>query len=123
MINFWSHSAEFWPFPALWLVEQFPYISVQTAEGIDLKLGRHIHYGTPQAWLTFGHAPLNFHSFLAFDYGWWLGSFSTVVTHSGLVHHMATKIWVNIGSGNGLLPESTKPLPDHQWSPVTFILG
>ena len=41
---------------------------------------------------------------------------------------MATKIWVNIGSGNGLLPDGNKPLPepmltDHQWSPVTFILG
>ena len=36
-------------------------------------------------------------------------------------------IWVNIGSGNGLLPDGTKPLPepmltDYQWSPVTFIL-
>ena len=33
-----------------------------------------------------------------------------------------TEIWVNIGSGNGLLPDGTKPLPepmltDHQWSP------
>ena len=42
--------------------------------------------------------------------------------------HMVTEIWVNIGSGNGLLPDGTKPLPepiltDHQWSPVTFILG
>ena len=41
---------------------------------------------------------------------------------------MATEIWVNIGSGNGLLPDGTKPLQesmltDHQWSPVTFILG
>ena len=41
---------------------------------------------------------------------------------------MATEIWVNIGSGNGLLPDGTKPLPepmltDHQWSPVTFIWG
>ena len=41
---------------------------------------------------------------------------------------MATDIWVNIGSGNGLLPDGTKPLPepmwtDHQWSPVIFILG
>ena len=41
---------------------------------------------------------------------------------------MATEIWVNIGSGNGLLPDGTKPLPEpmltaHQWSPVTFILG
>ena len=40
---------------------------------------------------------------------------------------MATEIWVNIGSGNGLLPDGTKPLPepmltDHQWSPVTFII-
>ena len=41
---------------------------------------------------------------------------------------MATEIWVNIGLGNGLLPDGTKPLPepmltDHQWSPVKFILG
>ena len=41
---------------------------------------------------------------------------------------MATEIWVNIGSGNGLLPDGTKPLPepmmtDRQWNPVTFILG
>ena len=33
---------------------------------------------------------------------------------------MATEIWVNIGSGNGLLPDGTKPLPepmltDHKW--------
>ena len=25
---------------------------------------------------------------------------------------MAAKIWVNIGSGNGLLPDGTKPLPE-----------
>ena len=24
----------------------------------------------------------------------------------------ATQIWVNIGSGNGLVPSSTKPLPE-----------
>ena len=41
---------------------------------------------------------------------------------------MATEIWVNIGSGNGLLPNGTKPLPepmltDHQLSPVTLISG
>ena len=41
---------------------------------------------------------------------------------------MATKIWVNTDSGNGLLPDGTKPLPEpvltgHQWSPATFILG
>ena len=43
-------------------------------------------------------------------------------------HNMATGIWVKIGSGNALLPEGPKPLPesmltDHQWSPVTVILG
>ena len=27
-------------------------------------------------------------------------------------HHMMTEIWVNIGSGNGLLPDGTKPLPE-----------
>ena len=25
---------------------------------------------------------------------------------------MATEIWINIGSGNGLLPDGTKPLPE-----------
>ena len=35
------------------------------------------------------------------------------------------QIWVNIGSGNGLLLDGTKPLPepmltDHQWSQVTY---
>ena len=34
-------------------------------------------------------------------------------------------IWVNIGSGNGLLPDGTKPLPEpmlayHQWGPKTW---
>ena len=27
-------------------------------------------------------------------------------------HHMVTGILVNIGSGNGLLPDGTKPLPE-----------
>ena len=27
-------------------------------------------------------------------------------------HYMVTEIWVNIGSGNGLLPYGTKPLPE-----------
>ena len=36
---------------------------------------------------------------------------------------MATEIWVNIGLGNGLLPDGTKPLPepmltDHQSSDI-----
>ena len=47
------------------------------------------------------------------------------LTRYGLV---VTEIWVNTDSGNGLLPDSTKPLPesmltDYQWSPVTFIWG
>ena len=37
-------------------------------------------------------------------------------------------IWVNIGSGNGLLPDGTKPLPEpmltyHQYGPVSFFLS
>ena len=41
------------------------------------------------------------------------------LTHSGLVTPYATKLWAYIGSGNGLLPDGTKPLPepmliDHQ---------
>ena len=36
--------------------------------------------------------------------------------------------WVNIGSGNGLLPDGTKPLPEPmltygQQGPIIFILG
>ena len=38
---------------------------------------------------------------------------------------MATEIWVNIGSGNGLLPDGTKPLPEpmltyHRWGPLAL---
>ena len=45
-----------------------------------------------------------------------------------LWHHMATEICVTIGSGNGLLPDGTKPLPEpmstyHQQGWVTFISG
>ena len=41
---------------------------------------------------------------------------------------MATEIWVSIGSGNGLLPDGTKPLPEemltyHKYGPVTLIWG
>ena len=41
---------------------------------------------------------------------------------------MAAKNWVNIGSGNGLLPDGTKPLPepmltDNQWGIVAFTWG
>ena len=39
---------------------------------------------------------------------------------------MVSEIWVNIGSGNGLLPDGTKPLPEPmltylQISPMTDI--
>ena len=39
---------------------------------------------------------------------------------------MATQNWVNIGSGNGLLPDGTKPLPEpmltnNERGPVPFI--
>ena len=38
---------------------------------------------------------------------------------------MVTEIWVNIGSGNGLVPDGTKPLSEpmlthHQRDPVTI---
>ena len=41
---------------------------------------------------------------------------------------MAAESWVNTGSGNGLLPDGTKPLPEPmliylQFSPVTCICG
>ena len=41
---------------------------------------------------------------------------------------MAVEICVNIGSGNGLLPDGTKPLPElvltyHLQGPVVFIWG
>ena len=41
---------------------------------------------------------------------------------------MVTWIWVNIGSGNGLVPNSTKPLPkpmlvSDQWGPVEFTVS
>ena len=35
-----------------------------------------------------------------------------VLTHCGLVMPDGTQIWINIGSGNGLLLDGTKPLPD-----------
>ena len=48
------------------------------------------------------------------------------LTYCGLVMLYGAEIWVNIGSGNGLLPDGTKPLPepmltDHQQSPVIFM--
>ena len=40
---------------------------------------------------------------------------------------MAAEIWVNIGLGNGLLPDGTKPLPKpmltyHKSDPVTLAI-
>ena len=72
LFNFWSPSTEFSLFPDLWLNEQFPHICWQTADQIRLKFGELMHYGPPQTWLTFGHTPLNFRSFLASD---WSSSF------------------------------------------------
>ena len=45
-----------------------------------------------------------------------------IVTYWG---HMVTEIWINIGSGNGLLPDGTKPLPEsmltyNQWGIVAL---
>ena len=42
------------------------------------------------------------------------------------LYHMALKIFVNIGSGNDLVHDGTKPLPElmltyHQWGPMAFI--
>ena len=38
---------------------------------------------------------------------------------------MAMWIWANIRSGNGLVPDDTKPIPEtmltsHNWGPVSF---
>ena len=38
-----------------------------------------------------------------------IGIGNIILTHWGLV---MPQIWVNIGSGNGLLPDGTKPLPE-----------
>ena len=41
------------------------------------------------------------------------------LTQCNSIRHMTKLIWVNIGSGNGLLPDGTKPLPEpmltHRW--------
>ena len=67
LINLWSHSAEFPPFPGLWLVKQFLPICRCTANLMELKFGWSTHYGPPQVWLTFGHAPLHSCHFPASD--------------------------------------------------------
>ena len=40
-----------------------------------------------------------------------------------LLCHKATKIWVNFGSGNGLLPDGTKPLPEPMLTPHQLCLS
>ena len=49
LINFWSCSAKFPPFPGLWLVEQFLCICKRTADWIELKFGGQTRYGPPPA--------------------------------------------------------------------------
>ena len=57
---------------------------------------------------------------------WAIGS--RVPDGAFLARHMATKLGVKFGSGNGLFPDGTKPLPeslliDHPWEPVIFTCG
>ena len=54
-----SSFIEFPLFNGLWLVDQFLCIWKQTIEQIELKFAAPTHYELPQAWLTYGHAPLN----------------------------------------------------------------
>ena len=64
VINFWPCSTEFpnvfWP-----MVEQCLVICRQTPARIELRYVGWTHYKTPQALLTFRHAPMNSHCFLA----------------------------------------------------------
>ena len=58
-----------------------------------------------------------------FDPAMWLQ-----ISHSAFSHYMETLICVNIDSGNTLLPDGTKPLPEpmltnHKWGPVEFTGG
>ena len=53
------------------IVIQFSHIWKQTADWIELKLSRCIHFVTPQAWLTFG--------LVLFQVSDWLSSFCKVI--------------------------------------------
>ena len=44
--------------------------------------------------------------------GHWLSPCSAFKLIRAQWRHMAAENWVNIGSGNGLLPDGTKPLPE-----------
>ena len=48
------------------------------------------------------------------------GSWSMILNHWCLVTPYGDMIWVNLGSGNGLLPDGTKPLPEPK---LTFHWG
>ena len=58
LINFWSCSTEFPPFPGPWSVEQFPLICRQNTNEIELKFDGPTYYGPPLARLSFGYAPM-----------------------------------------------------------------
>ena len=100
LINFWSHSTEFLPFPGIWLVEQSLLTCRQTDDWIELKFGGWTHYETPQAWLNFDMAALNSHCFLA---SYWLSSFWT----------FADKPLITLSSN--LVCEITMGLPKSDW--------
>ena len=65
LINFWIRCSEFSPFPGIWFVEHFLRISKQTTDRVAIKFGGPNPFGSPSAWLTFDHAPLNSLRFLA----------------------------------------------------------
>ena len=55
------------------MAKQFQAICRYTTDQIEIKFSGPIHYGLPQAWLTFDHDPRNSHCLLASDQ---LSSFS-----------------------------------------------
>ena len=59
---------------------------------VELKISGWIHYGTLQAWLTFGHAPLNSCPFLASD---WASSYCTFADKPliGLTSNLVGKLY------------------------------
>ena len=81
----------------------FPCSSGQTAQGIRLKLGGYIHYGTPQAWLTF--VPLNSCHFL-----WLAKEFPLICRH--IIYWIERKFggWAHYGTPQAWYPYSHAPL-------------
>ena len=43
LVDFWSHSAKFPPYPGLLLVEQFPCIYRQAADWVELRFDEQTH--------------------------------------------------------------------------------